>query len=179
MSAASCQKLQLPDHGTYSPPSCITGGLNAGDRCVLHCVSGYQPASGRTIVCDNNLNWSPTPSLSCVAVERKLEENIRTEPVNRSPQLQNRLDNQEERIALENNRVAIEENLVQHEKKRVNGNGKTVSVQELPRRVYTSIQEKVKPFIECPRDTTIILPKGQKTVYIKLEQPKTNVDWTK
>lgn len=37
----------------------------------------------------------------------------------------------------------------------------------------------VKPFIKCPQDTTIILPKGQKTVYIKLEQPKTNVDWWK
>lgn len=42
----------------------------------------------------------------------------------------------------------------------------------------TDVSEKyIKPFIKCPQDTTIILPKNQKTVYIKLEQPKTNVDW--
>lgn len=35
----------------------------------------------------------------------------------------------------------------------------------------------LKPYIKCPRDTTIILQKNQKSVYIKLEQPKSNVDW--
>lgn len=37
----------------------------------------------------------------------------------------------------------------------------------------------LRPYIKCPRDTTIILPNGKKTVYVKLEQPKTNVDWKK
>lgn len=36
----------------------------------------------------------------------------------------------------------------------------------------------LRPYIKCPRDTTIILPKNQKTVYVKMEQPKSNVDFT-
>lgn len=36
----------------------------------------------------------------------------------------------------------------------------------------------IRPYIKCPRDTTIVLPKNQKTVYIRMEQPKSNVDWT-
>lgn len=35
----------------------------------------------------------------------------------------------------------------------------------------------LKPYIKCPRDTTILLPNNKKAVHIKLEQPKTNVDW--
>lgn len=35
----------------------------------------------------------------------------------------------------------------------------------------------LRPYIRCPRDTTIVLPKNQKTIYVRLEQPKSNVDW--
>lgn len=40
-------------------------------------------------------------------------------------------------------------------------------------------QNILRPYIKCPRDTTIILPKNKKTVYVKLEQPKSNVDFAK
>lgn len=46
------------------------------------------------------------------------------------------------------------------------------------RQHLTNIQQaSFKPFIKCPRDTTIILPKGKSTVLVKLEQPQTNVNW--
>lgn len=35
----------------------------------------------------------------------------------------------------------------------------------------------IKPYIKCPRDTTLLLPKNKKSIHIKLEQPKSNVDW--
>lgn len=40
-------------------------------------------------------------------------------------------------------------------------------------------QYMVKPFIKCPPDTTKILGIDQKTMLIKMERPKTNVDWWK
>lgn len=43
----------------------------------------------------------------------------------------------------------------------------------------TPEKDEVKPFIKCPQDTTIVLPADQETVYIKLEQPITNVNWWK
>lgn len=35
----------------------------------------------------------------------------------------------------------------------------------------------LRPYIKCPRDTTIMLPKNKKTIYVVLAQPKSNVDW--
>lgn len=43
--------------------------------------------------------------------------------------------------------------------------------------VKTRPQNILRPYIKCPRDTTIVLPKNKKTVYVKLEQPKSNVNW--
>lgn len=40
-------------------------------------------------------------------------------------------------------------------------------------------QSILKPYIRCPQDTTILLPANQKTVYVKFEQPKSNVDYNK
>lgn len=37
----------------------------------------------------------------------------------------------------------------------------------------------IKPVIKCPSDVTKILPNNQETIDIKLERPKTNVDWWK
>lgn len=37
----------------------------------------------------------------------------------------------------------------------------------------------IKPHIKCPQDSIILLPEGQKTIHVKLEQPNTNVDWWK
>lgn len=37
----------------------------------------------------------------------------------------------------------------------------------------------IKPYIKCPPDATKLLGVAQKTILIKMEQPKTNVDWWK
>ena len=35
----------------------------------------------------------------------------------------------------------------------------------------------VKPFIQCPSDVTVPLPAHQSSAYVRLPQPKANVDW--
>jgi HYR domain/Sushi repeat (SCR repeat) len=37
----------------------------------------------------------------------------------------------------------------------------------------------VKPVIRCPQDITVMMPKNQKLVHIRLDRPQTNVDWDK
>lgn len=39
------------------------------------------------------------------------------------------------------------------------------------------ITDDFRPAIKCPQDTTIVLPPNEETVYVKLEQPQTNVNW--
>lgn len=38
-------------------------------------------------------------------------------------------------------------------------------------------QNILRPYIKCPQHTTIVLPKNKKTVYVKLEQPKSNINY--
>lgn len=35
----------------------------------------------------------------------------------------------------------------------------------------------LKPFIKCPQDAKVVLPKDQTSAVIRIEQPQTNVDW--
>lgn len=37
----------------------------------------------------------------------------------------------------------------------------------------------LRPYIKCPRDTIILIKNNQRTAFIKLEQPKSNVDWAR
>lgn len=136
---------------------------------MLHCSPGYKPERGQTIVCDSNLLWSPTFGLHCV------EDNIESEEEN---EVINHIgDEQLIRPAVAgSNQVITKANHTEFpviSRGSLGQNG--YQIHETAQRVNPSYH--LKPFIKCPRDTTIILPKGQKTVYIKLEKPRTNVDW--
>lgn len=40
-------------------------------------------------------------------------------------------------------------------------------------------QNILRPYIKCPQDTTLLLKPNQITIYVQLEQPKSNVDFVK
>lgn len=252
-SATICPKLPLPDHGTYAPPTCITGDLFAGDQCVLHCAPGYKPEGGRTIVCDNDLNWGPTPTLNCLpdpsanevksrfaqeekpAVTEQQQQHHRhrhghgethhreghqhqhqqhhhqqtgeteqerqhrqqvTQQRQQVPGADSRatLDRLHPQTSDAHRRIAIDPPPRQHQELEgqtaqetsrhvypvISGAQRAdlgIQVHETARRVNPSFHPA--PYIKCPQDTTIILPKGKKQIHIKLQQPKTNVDWQK
>lgn len=146
-------------------------------------------------MCDNELKWSPAPSLRCLP--ERIEVDTKNEVVNRFGQDSVQIAQEKPSVVhIEDNRVTFDNanreshdntKLVSHESTNragyppvISGDKRTelgFEVHETARRLNPA--HHVKPFIKCPQDTTIILPKGQKTVYIKLEQPKTNVDWWK
>lgn len=119
--AETCLALPKPLHGTISPLQCLTGEIAPGERCVLHCDSGFRPTSRRSAICDPQQKWMPNDNLTC------------TELVMTSDRQHNQLQQ----------------------------------------------QFAIKPFIKCPPDATKILTPQQKTMLIKMERPKTNVDWWK
>lgn len=65
--AIACPRLAKPDHGTILPANCMYGETFSGERCFLHCPSGYKALGKRVAVC-NNLQWHPRAELQCVPV---------------------------------------------------------------------------------------------------------------
>lgn len=47
------------------------GETFAGERCFLHCPSGYKALGKRVAVCNSNLKWQPKAELQCVPVPVK------------------------------------------------------------------------------------------------------------
>lgn len=165
---AACPQLQQPRDGTYAPANCLTESQLPGGRCVLHCSAGFKPENGRTIVCGRNLEWSPIARLNCV--EDRTDADEENEIISRFG------DEQLIRPTAVENQNSFKKNItkipvISHGSLGQHG----YKLYETAQRVNPSFH--LKPFIKCPRDTTIILPKDQKSVYIKLEQPRTNVDW--
>lgn len=64
--ASACPRLSKPSHGTILPTNCMYGETFAGERCFLHCPSGYKALGKRVAVCNQNLEWQPQAQLDCV-----------------------------------------------------------------------------------------------------------------
>lgn len=105
------------------------GDTFSGERCFLHCPSGYKALGKRVAVC-NNLQWHPKAELQCVPV--------------RVPSVQ------------------------------------LTSVAS-PRHHQQQNQQQLhpRPSIKCPEDMTVLKPKNQDTILVRLPKPETNVDWSK
>lgn len=54
-----------------------------------------------------------------------------------------------------------------------------IDLDAVPQKPKHRTQNLVRPYIKCPRDTMIVLPNNQQSVYVQLEQPKTNVNWAR
>lgn len=128
LKALACPRLAKPDHGTILPANCMYGDTFSGERCFLHCPSGYKALGKRVAVC-NNLQWHPRAELQCVPVRTSTVQLTSAAAPKHHQQLQQ--------------------------------------------------QQHPRPTIKCPEDMTVIKPKNQDTVFVRIAQPQTNVDWNK
>lgn len=103
------------------------GETFSGERCFLHCPSGYKAIGKRVAVCNNNLQWQPKTELQCVPV--------------RAPSVQ------------------------------------LTSVPSQKFQQQEHQQHHIRPTIKCPEDMTVIKPKSQETILVRIQKPETNVDW--
>lgn len=157
--ASSCPPLVRPVHGIVSPPNCLSSNVYIGETCQIQCPQGFQPIGSSLSVCQNGSQWS-LARLDCdpvVAPAAVLRSSTAAELTPTKKQIAQGEIHTEGRIVVEdvnNNRVVQ------------------------PRMNHIRSQNAAfRPHIKCPRDTTIFLPSGQSLIYIKLEQPKTNVNW--
>lgn len=66
--ALACPRLSKPEFGTILPTNCMYGDTFAGERCFLHCPSGYKAVGKRVAICNHNLKWHPRAELQCIPV---------------------------------------------------------------------------------------------------------------
>jgi Sushi repeat (SCR repeat) len=132
IAALACPRLAKPDHGTILPANCMYGDTYSGERCFLHCPSGYKAVGKRVAVCNNKLQWQPNAELQCIEVRTPTAQ-LTTE---HKPHHQ------------------------QHHQQR-----------------HRHQQQHTRPTIKCPEDMTIVKPKNQETILVRIPRPVTNVNW--
>lgn len=66
------------------------GDTFSGERCFLHCPSGYKAAGKRVAICNNNLKWQPSAELECIPMKSP------TVQLTSSPILQKQHHNQQQ-----------------------------------------------------------------------------------
>lgn len=155
--ASTCPPFPKPSLGTL-PENCLNGKISLGESCAIICPPGTKNNGNALAQCLPTGQWSTT-NLNCVAFK----------PHPRARVSQGEIHTQ--------GQVNLEDPA---QRKTVPGH--TEVGQRKPHPEHTPIVHHrnpnvLRPYIKCPRDTTIMLPKNQKTIYVRLEQPKSNVDW--
>lgn len=141
--------------------NCLNGRVSLGESCAIICPPGTKNSGAPVAQCLSNGQWSAT-NLNCVAIK----------PHPRGRVLQGETHTQGRANAQEPNiQKPIAPSFTESDKNRATATQRPNIIQYRP-------QTLLRPYIKCPRDTTIVLPKNQKTVYVRMEQPKSNVDWT-
>jgi HYR domain len=104
------------------------GDTFSGERCFLHCPSGYKALGKRVAIC-NNVEWQPRSEMQCVPV--------------RVPSVQ-------------------------------------LTSVSVPKHHQRQQQQHLhaRPTIKCPEDITVVKPKNQDTILVRIPKPETNVDWS-
>lgn len=143
-----------------------------GESCAIICPPGTKTTGAAVTQCLPTRRWSNT-NLNCIAV-KVAQPKVHVQGPEIRKHIQNGIEvKPKTRIqgGETHSRGLIDLNAVDA----VNAINAVKTV-NAPRRIRP--QNILQPYIKCPRDTTIVLPNnGKKTVYVKLEQPKSNVAW--
>lgn len=68
--AISCHPLPRPQFGTILPSRCVSGRSLVGERCILHCSTGYIAANKKVSICQMSGTWSTTRDIDCVRTKK-------------------------------------------------------------------------------------------------------------
>lgn len=168
--------------------NCLNGKTYPGQSCALICPPGYKSAGSGVTQCLPNREWSRT-DLHCQAIQtrpiapkvhQQLHQNSQSQtqqqpqPHPKSP----RRKQAKPKTHIEGGETHSRGHVDLTDAENYN----PIATQQIPTAaqgaaVKTRPQNILRPYIKCPRDTTLVLPPNKKTIYVKLEQPKSNVNW--
>lgn len=158
--------MPAPKLGTL-PENCLTGKISLGESCAVICPPGTKSNGEPLAQCLPSGQWS-TINLNCVPI--KARGRISQGEFHSQGRINANDPSQRKTIQTVHNEY--DQRKPVQPPPSPDQNPAVVA----PHRIPTAI---VRPYIKCPRDTTIVLPKNQKTIYVRLEQPKSNVDWVR
>lgn len=154
--AITCPPLPIPILGTL-PINCVSGKVSLGENCAITCPPGSKNDGISVAQCLQTGQWS-TPNLNCITIKSYPRGQVKQGVIHIHGQ------------------VNLKDPV---QSKSISSFSETVSHPSTSSpNMYHRIPSVLRPYIMCPRDTTIILPKNQKTIYVRLEQPKSNVDFS-
>nr|XP_036215004.1 fibrillin-1 isoform X2 [Bactrocera oleae] len=145
-----CPRLLQPINGEIVPASCTTGNAVIGERCQLRCLPGYVPIGMSVTICTAELTWSRNPTFECV-------------PLARSPLLPT--------FPVIGSQPRLSSGGVDHFFHR------PIVPQVRTQSGFGSSVVSQRPYIKCPRNTTVFLADGASTAHIILQKPITNMDY--
>ncbi|XP_012157231.1 fibrillin-1 isoform X2 [Ceratitis capitata] len=152
----ACPRLPAPLNGELVPAPCTTGKVSAGGSCRLRCLPGYVPLGLSVGICTAELTWSNNASFECAPVARSpLLPELPVLP--RLPGLGSR---------------ALPPNSGFH-----GFFDRPIVPQMRPQPGFGVSVAARRPFIKCPRNTTVFLAEGARTAHIILQKPITNMDY--
>ncbi|XP_037938996.1 fibrillin-2 [Teleopsis dalmanni] len=149
-----CPRIPPPRYGVILPTSCTLGKTYMGERCRLQCHPGYLPIHKTTTVCTSNQQWSNNATLDCVL-----------------PTQGGRVDTPLFNAVLPPSTVLTSSTSTSSFINR------PFIPQTPPQFNFGAAVGIQRPYIKCPRNTTVFLAKNEATAHIILQKPLTNLDF--
>lgn len=192
---STCPPLSIQHPGTMTD-NCLNGKTYPGQSCALICPPGFKSTGSGVTQCLPNREWSRT-DLHCQAIQtrpiipkvhQQLHHHSQSQQQTKQPpqpQLQPQPHPQSPPRQQAKAKTRVEGGET-HSRGHLDltdaENYNPVPTQQIITSAQgaaakTRPQNILRPYIKCPRDTTLVLPPNKKTIYVKLEQPKSNVNW--
>ncbi|XP_028901941.2 fibrillin-1 [Zeugodacus cucurbitae] len=144
-----CPRLTPPINGEIIPAACTTGSVAIGERCELRCLHGYVPVGLSIGICTAELTWSNNGTFECA-------------PVAPSPLLPT--------LPVAGSRLLPSSGFNDFF-------SRPIVPQVRPQSVFGGSVASQRPYIKCPRNTTVFLANGASTAHIILQNPISNMDY--
>ncbi|XP_065361428.1 fibrillin-2 isoform X1 [Calliphora vicina] len=145
-----CPRIPTPRNGVMLPQSCSLGSTYMGEQCRLKCNVGFVPVGKSVAVCTSQMQWSYEGTFECVPMHVDTTNDF-------TPSIM----------------PAIHKHQITYE---------TRPMLNLPWKpsTYGGVAAGAgvqRPYIKCPRNTTVFLANGERTAHIILEKPVTNLNY--
>lgn len=157
-----CPRIPIPQNGVILPQSCSLGTTYMGEHCRLKCNVGYVPVGKTVSVCTSQMQWSYDGSFEC-------------SPIHTETRLGTRNDFTPLALPTVPTRLPLPSIPSTFNTRPLPGYGwKPPTFGGSVGGGGVGVQ---RPYIKCPRNTTVFLATGERTAHIILEKPITNMDY--
>merc|ERR1712079_350134 len=159
---------------TVNPPSCSEVPSKVKTKCKFSCPKGYKLAGPKVARCKKSAMWSLKDNQPR-CIERKRKKSKRKPKGKKDKRKRKEANNNiKDEMSDKSTQTPIEWTLSEPET--------TLQTTQPPTETNIipmppTVPHRQSPYIYCPPDVVKDLPADSPTVYVRIPQPKTNVNW--